>query len=189
MSLNPRKNAPASKTKVSDANDTSLPAQKPAISPRVLAAQAAQREAAAPAKTAAERAAAAVSRIEELRNAARAATGQNIETSVSPSVTRRTTRGRAAPKAVLPVEDKPKTEGKRQRQKPETRAQMLERLTNPLISLHEASVLLKVCSATVRHYSDAGVLPHVRTPGGQRRFYLRDVLTLWRQWESERNRK
>lgn len=73
---------------------------------------------------------------------------------------------------------------RRQRQKPETRAQMLERLTNPLITLHEASVLLKVCSATVRHYSDNGALQHQRTAGGQRRFYLRDVLNLMRERES-----
>ena len=75
---------------------------------------------------------------------------------------------------------------RRQRLRPETRAQMLERLLNPLISLHEASVLLKVCPATVRRYTDAGLLPHARTPGGQRRFYLRDVLALYRQLEAKR---
>lgn len=75
------------------------------------------------------------------------------------------------------------------RHRPETRAQLLERLTNPLISLHEASVLLRVCSATVRHYSDSGALPHVRTVGGQRRFYLRDVLALLRQQEARRQKK
>ena len=72
----------------------------------------------------------------------------------------------------------------RRRQLKETRAQMLERLTNPLISLHEASVLLKVCPATVRHYSDDGSLPHQRTAGGQRRFCLRDVLHLMRERET-----
>jgi len=61
---------------------------------------------------------------------------------------------------------------------------MLERLTNPLISLHEASVLLKLCTATVRHYSDNGTLQHERTAGGQRRFYLRDVLNFMRERES-----
>ncbi len=75
---------------------------------------------------------------------------------------------------------------RRQRVRPETRAQMLERLMNPLISLHEASVLLKVCPATVRRYTDSGLLPHARTPGGQRRFYLRDVLALYRQMEAKR---
>jgi excisionase family DNA binding protein len=71
----------------------------------------------------------------------------------------------------------------RVRQRPETRTQMLERLTNPTISLYEASVLLDVCSATVRRYTNSGVLPHVRTDGGQRRFRLHDVLVLMRDME------
>jgi excisionase family DNA binding protein len=74
----------------------------------------------------------------------------------------------------------------RQRLRPENRAQMLERLTNPLISLHEASVLLGVCPATVRRYTVSGVLPHVRTTGGQRRFRLRDVLALERDRKAKR---
>jgi excisionase family DNA binding protein len=73
----------------------------------------------------------------------------------------------------------------RQRVRPETRAQMLERLTNPLISLHEASVLLRVCPATVRRYSDNGLLAAERTDGGQRRFHLKDVLALMRQLEAK----
>lgn len=76
----------------------------------------------------------------------------------------------------------------RVRHRPETRAQMLDRLTNPLISMHEASVLLRVCTATVRRYSDSGELEHVRTAGGQRRFRLRDVLALLRKIEA-RTRK
>ena len=72
----------------------------------------------------------------------------------------------------------------RVRQRPETRMQMLERLTNPTISLYEASVLLDVCSATVRRYTNSGVLPHVRTEGGQRRFRLYDVLVLMREMEA-----
>jgi excisionase family DNA binding protein len=76
----------------------------------------------------------------------------------------------------------------RRRLREETRAQMLERLTNPQISLYEAAVILEVCTATVRHYADSGELPHARTPGGQRRFYLRDVLALLRQRETSRQR-
>lgn len=76
----------------------------------------------------------------------------------------------------------------RQRIRPETRQQMLERLTNPQISLHEASVILRKCPATVRHYCDAGYLPHVRTEGGQRRFYLRDVLTFLRARDAEKRK-
>jgi excisionase family DNA binding protein len=63
---------------------------------------------------------------------------------------------------------------------------MLERLTNPTISLYEASVLLDVCSATVRRYTNSGVLPHERTEGGQRRFRLRDVLALVREMDSRK---
>lgn len=74
----------------------------------------------------------------------------------------------------------------RLRQPDESRAQMLERLSNPLISLHEASVLLQVCAATVRRLSNEGELPHKRTEGGQRRFHLRDVLRLSDERESRR---
>ncbi|HVF84872.1 MAG TPA: MerR family transcriptional regulator [Abditibacteriaceae bacterium] len=77
----------------------------------------------------------------------------------------------------------------RVRLRPETRAQMLARLTNPMISLHEASVILEVCSATVRRYSDLGMLPHVRTQGGQRRFRLREVLTLARTLETKKRKR
>lgn len=79
--------------------------------------------------------------------------------------------------------------GERQRIRLETRSEMLERLTNPQISLHEASVILRVCGATVRHYSDAGYLPHLRTPGGQRRFYLKDVMAFLREREAEKRKK
>jgi excisionase family DNA binding protein len=75
---------------------------------------------------------------------------------------------------------------KRQRQRPETRAQLLERLLNPQISLHEAAILLRVCPATVRNYTKSGLLPHVRTAGRQRRFSLRDVLVLLRQLDGAR---
>ena len=74
----------------------------------------------------------------------------------------------------------------RLRQPNESRAQMLERLSNPLISLHEASVLLQVCAATVRRLSNEGDLPHKRTEGGQRRFHLRDVLRLSDERERRR---
>lgn len=76
------------------------------------------------------------------------------------------------------------TSSQRQRVRLETREQMLERLTNPLISLHEASVLLRVCPATVRRYTKSGLLPYTRTEGQQRRFYFKDVMTLMRQLES-----
>ena len=78
--------------------------------------------------------------------------------------------------------------GSRQRIRLETRAQLLERLTNPQITLHEASVILRVCPATVRNYCNAGYLPHERTTGGQRRFRLNDVLTFAREREAERRK-
>jgi hypothetical protein len=77
----------------------------------------------------------------------------------------------------------------RQRIRPETRAQMLERLTNPQISLHETSVILRKGPATIRDYCDAGWLPHERTAGNQRRFYLRDVLAFLRAREAEKKRQ
>lgn len=79
----------------------------------------------------------------------------------------------------------PEPKVQRQRIRPESRQQMFERLTNPLISLHEASVLLRVCPATVRRYSDNGVLTTYRTEGRQRRFRLKDVLNLMRQLEAQ----
>lgn len=74
----------------------------------------------------------------------------------------------------------------RQRQPDESRAQMLERLSNPLISLHEASVLLQVCAATVRRLANESELPHKRTEGGQRRFRLDDVMRLFEAREKRR---
>jgi len=74
----------------------------------------------------------------------------------------------------------------RVRRRVETRAEMLDRLTNPTISLHEASVILNVCTATVRRYASEELLPHERTPGGQRRFRLRAVIALSRQLGGKR---
>lgn len=74
----------------------------------------------------------------------------------------------------------------RQRFREETRAQMLDRLTNPQITLHEASVILRVCPATIRNYCNSGHLPHERTEGRQRRFRLKDILEFARRREAER---
>lgn len=75
---------------------------------------------------------------------------------------------------------------RRVRLKPETRDQLLERLRNPQLSLHEASILLRVSRATVRRYADAGRLPCERTPGGQRRFFLRDIENFYRQLKAKK---
>ena len=75
---------------------------------------------------------------------------------------------------------------KRVRLKPETPEQLLERLRNPQLSLHEASILLRVSRATVRRYADSGRLGCQRTPGGQRRFFLRDIENFYRQLKLKR---
>jgi excisionase family DNA binding protein len=46
------------------------------------------------------------------------------------------------------------------------------------LSLHEAAGLLGVHPSTVRIWSDKGLLPAHRTPGGHRRFKRSEVL-LW----------
>jgi excisionase family DNA binding protein len=93
--------------------------------------------------------------------------------SQNPSATEATTSG-AGQKPAPAVK-------KRCRLKLETRRQLLERLKNPLLSLHEASILLGVCRTTVRRYSDSGQLAHIRSAGGQRRFYLSDVEALYKE--------
>ena len=75
---------------------------------------------------------------------------------------------------------------KRVRLKPETPEQLIERLRNPQLSLHEASILLRVSRATVRRYADSGRLNCQRTPGGQRRFFLRDIENFYRQLKLKR---
>ena len=58
----------------------------------------------------------------------------------------------------------------------ETREELLERLVNPTISLEEAAKIMGVCKATVRRYTEKGILQHYRTPGNQRRFKLNDII-------------
>ncbi len=118
-----------------------------------------------------------------------------LSTAAAATASRRAARLRASQEAATKQEfgNRPAPRGPvqkpavpRRRAREETRAQMIERLTNPQISIFEASVILSVCAATVRRYSDSGELPHARTEGGQRRFHLRDVLALHRERESER---
>ncbi|MDX1931156.1 MAG: helix-turn-helix domain-containing protein [Capsulimonadales bacterium] len=63
----------------------------------------------------------------------------------------------------------------------ETRQQLIERLLNPTLTLEETARVLGVCPATVRRYTNRGVLPHFRTVGQQRRFRLSDVLSFMEQ--------
>lgn len=60
----------------------------------------------------------------------------------------------------------------------ETREEIVRRVLDPELSLHEAAALLNVSKATVRRYTDQGKLSCFRTRGGQRRFKLSGVLTL-----------
>jgi len=58
----------------------------------------------------------------------------------------------------------------------ETRLELIQRLLDPTLSLEDTARLLNVCPATVRRYTNRGLLTHQRTPGDQRRFRLSDVL-------------
>jgi excisionase family DNA binding protein len=58
----------------------------------------------------------------------------------------------------------------------ETRQELIKRLLDPQLNLEEVSRLLGVCPTTVRRYTTRGWINHHRTPGGQRRFLLSDVV-------------
>lgn len=58
----------------------------------------------------------------------------------------------------------------------ENREELVQRLTDPVLSLEEAAVLLDVCPTTVRRYTNRGVLKCYRTPGNQRRFRLSEIM-------------
>jgi excisionase family DNA binding protein len=129
--------------------------------------------------------------VDEIATEENIVTTDAVSDAVAVDVLPRTRRGRRAKNMASSGEaDETNSDGRvrqRVRQRPETRAEMLDRLMNPTISLYEASVLLDVCAATVRRYTNSGLLPHVRTEGGQRRFRLRDVLALLQQLEARKN--
>jgi excisionase family DNA binding protein len=56
------------------------------------------------------------------------------------------------------------------------RQQFITQILNPPLTLEEVAVLLGVTTATVRRYTNKGLLPHTRTVGQQRRFRLDEVL-------------
>lgn len=60
--------------------------------------------------------------------------------------------------------------------KVETREELLARLLDPTLTLEETARMLEVCPATVRRYTNRGILPHERSKGNQRRFKLSTVL-------------
>lgn len=69
----------------------------------------------------------------------------------------------------------------------ETREDLVRRLLDPTLTLRETALLLDVCPATVRRYTDRGVLSCYRTAGNQRRFRLSDVLDFIERRERERS--
>jgi excisionase family DNA binding protein len=64
----------------------------------------------------------------------------------------------------------------------ETREEIIHRLLDPELTVHEAAALLNVSKATLRRYTDSGKLACFRTAGGQRRFKLSAVLSLLEPW-------
>ncbi len=58
----------------------------------------------------------------------------------------------------------------------DTRAQLIEKLLDPPLTLEETARILNVCPTTVRRYTNSDQLKHYRTAGNQRRFRLSDVL-------------
>ncbi|MGH2348085.1 MAG: MerR family transcriptional regulator, partial [bacterium] len=60
----------------------------------------------------------------------------------------------------------------------ETRDEIIHRLMDPVLTLHEAAAILNLSKATVRRYTEQGKLSCQRTAGGQRRFRLSDIMAL-----------
>ncbi|HLW46203.1 MAG TPA: helix-turn-helix domain-containing protein [bacterium] len=77
----------------------------------------------------------------------------------------------------LPMELGPRARGRGGRRPiTESREEIIRRLLDPELSLHEAAAVLNLSKATVRRYTDHGKLPCLRTGGGQRRFRLSALL-------------
>ena len=77
----------------------------------------------------------------------------------------------------LPLELGPRGRGRGGRRPiTESREEIIRRLLDPEISLHEAAAVLNLSKATVRRYTDQGKLACLRTEGGQRRFRLSALL-------------
>ena len=51
--------------------------------------------------------------------------------------------------------------------------------TTPALRLSEAASLLGVRPETLRRWADAGTVPCVRTPGGERRFRREDIVHVY----------
>lgn len=69
----------------------------------------------------------------------------------------------------------------------ETREEIIRRLLDPQLTLHEAAAVLNLSKATVRRYTDQGRLACLRTGGGQRRFRLSALLVFLDRQAAERD--
>jgi excisionase family DNA binding protein len=80
----------------------------------------------------------------------------------------------------LPIDLGPSRSARRAGRPPltETREEIIRRLLDPELTLHETAAILNLSKATLRRYTDQGKLSCRRTAGGQRRFKLSDVLGL-----------
>jgi excisionase family DNA binding protein len=87
----------------------------------------------------------------------------------------------------LPIELGPSRSARRTGRPPltETRDEIIHRLLDPDLTLHETAAILNLSKATLRRYTDQGKLPCRRTGGGQRRFKLSEVLGLLEQRGAE----
>lgn len=86
----------------------------------------------------------------------------------------------------LPLEVAPSPAPRRGHAEPaETREELIERLLDPILSINEAATLCGVCPASIRRYTNRGVLKCFRTPGNQRRFRLSDVLDFMERQREE----
>ncbi len=88
-------------------------------------------------------------------------------------VPRSTARGRLPAELAAPARRRPGRPALT-----ETREEIIQRLLDPELTLHEAAALLNVSKATLRRYTDQGRVSCYRTAGGQRRFKLSNVLAL-----------
>ncbi|MCH7493736.1 helix-turn-helix domain-containing protein [bacterium] len=58
----------------------------------------------------------------------------------------------------------------------QSRRKLIVKLLNPLLTMHDASLLLDLSQTTIRRATENGSLKNQRTAGGQRRFRLLDLL-------------
>lgn len=99
----------------------------------------------------------------------RAARSAAVSSHSSPPIPAASVRGTTGPAPRRRAGRRPQTE---------TREEIIRRLLDPDLALHEAAAVLNLSKATVRRYTLQGKLRCFRTAGGQRRFRLSDVLAL-----------